>query len=229
MYRGVTGRCHLYEALEVNTATRNERAPRGVHVEKTITILTSPAHLYRFWRRFDNLPCFMWRVQSVQTTSDRRLHWVAQGPLGKTVEWDAEIVEDRENELIAWRSLEGARLPNDGCVRFRQAPGGRGTELHVMFNYDPPLGKLGGTVAKLFAAEPGQQLGEDLHRLKCFIEAGEIPTTEGQPSGRIAMRSAHGERRRQQWLRTSRQQGGEPEMPSELLSASDLAGRMDNP
>jgi uncharacterized membrane protein len=197
IYRGLTGRCPLYGKLGVNTADDAEAAEPSIHVEKTITILTSPEQLYRFWRRFDNLPCFMWHVESVQTTGDGRSHWKVKGPLGTTFEWDAEITEDRENELIAWRSLEGNPTPNDGCVRFHRIPGGRGTELHIMLNYYVPLGKLGATIAKVLGKEPGQQIEEDLRRLKRLMEAGEIPTTEGQPSGRISMTDVKSLRRRQ--------------------------------
>jgi uncharacterized membrane protein len=197
LYRGLTGHCPLYGRLGVNTARDDEAAEPNIHVEKTSTILTSPEQLYRFWRRFDNLPCFMWHVESVQTTGGGRSHWKAKGPLGTMVEWDAEITEDRENELIAWRSLEGSRLPNDGCVRFRRIPGGRGTEVHVMLNYSAPLGKLGATMAKVVGKEPGQQIEEDLRRLKSLMEAGEIPTTEGQTSGRISMAGAESLWRRQ--------------------------------
>jgi uncharacterized membrane protein len=226
IYRGLTGHCGLYEALGVNTARGDAGAQRGIHVEKTVTILTSPEQLYRFWRRFENLPCFMWHVESVRETGDRRSHWVAKGPFGATVEWDAEITADRENELIAWRSLEGARLPNAGCVRFRRAAGGRGTEVYVLLNYYPPLGKLGATVAKFFGQEPGQQLAEDLRRLKRFLEAGEIPTTEGQPSGRIGMRHAPAARRRQQRLEAARAPAVQERVAGELFMASAPAGPM---
>lgn len=195
IYRGITGHCPLYETIGANTAGDGETTEPNIHVEKTMTILTSPEQLYRFWRRFDNLPRFMWHVESVQTIGEGRSHWKAQGPLGTTVEWEAEITEDRENELIAWRSLEGSRLPNDGCVRFRPTPGGRGTEVHVMLNYHAPLGKLGATMAKVVGQEPGQQIEEDLRRLKGLMEAGEIPTTEGQPTGRISHADAASLRR----------------------------------
>jgi uncharacterized membrane protein len=190
VYRGVTGYCQLYQTLGINTA-QGGGAMQVIEVEKAITIDKSPEELYRFWRHFENLPRFMVHLKSVQSTDHRRSHWVAGAPLGTTAEWDAEITEERDNELIAWRSLEGARIPNQGCVRFQRAPGARGTEVRVTLAYTPPMGKLGATVAKLFGEEPGQQLDEDLRRLKCLMEAGEIPTIEGQPSGRLSTR--HGE------------------------------------
>lgn len=187
VYRGVTGSCQIYRALGINTS-QDGTATRVLEVKKVITINKSPEELYRFWHRFENLPRFMTHLKSVQSIDHRRSHWVAKAPLGMTAEWDAEISEERENELIAWRSLEGARIPNQGSIRFQRAPGGRGTEVCVTLVYAPPLGKLGANLAKLFGEEPSQQLSEDLRRLKCLMEAGEIPMIEGQPSGRVRTR-----------------------------------------
>jgi uncharacterized membrane protein len=187
VYRGMTGYCQLYQALGINTA-EDEGGLQAVEVKKAITIDKSPAELYSFWRHFENLPRFMAHIQSVQSTGQGRSHWVARAPLGTTAEWDAEITEERENELIAWRSLPGTRIPNHGWVRFQSAPGGRGTEVRVTLVYAPPMGKLGATVARLFGEEPHQQLDEALHRLKAIMEAGEIPTVDGQSSGRVSAR-----------------------------------------
>ncbi len=144
------------------------------HVVRSTTIRQPVAEVYAFWRDFQNLPRFMAHLESVETTGDRRSHWVARAPAGRTVEWDAETLEDRPNELIAWRSLDGASVPNSGQVRFRSAPGGRGTEIVVELRYDPPAGKLGMLVAKLFGEEPGQQVESDLRRLKQVLETGEV-------------------------------------------------------
>jgi uncharacterized membrane protein len=187
MYRGLTGYCQIYQALGINTSRGGTASV--VEVDKTMTIGKSPEELYRFWRRFENLPRFMTHLDSVQNLDPKRSHWVAKAPLGMTAEWDAEITEERENELIAWHSVEGAYIPHRGSVRFQPAPGGRGTEVHVTLAYAPPLGKLGATFAKLFGEEPGQQLGEDLRRLKWLMETGEIPTIEGQASGWVKIRS----------------------------------------
>jgi uncharacterized membrane protein len=181
LYRGVTGQCQLYRALGINTAQGGEMTQR-IKAEKAITVNKSPAELYHFWRHFENLPRFMAHLKSVQSTGPRRSHWIANAPMKMTAEWDAEITEERENALIAWRSLEGSRIPNEGSVRFHRAAGGRGTEVRVTLAYRPPIGKLGAAIAKLFGEEPGQQLAEDLRRFKSLMETGEIPTIEGQPS-----------------------------------------------
>jgi uncharacterized membrane protein len=181
LYRGATGRCHVYQAIGVNTAGPGHY---GIKVDAATTINRSPEELYRFWRVFENLPRFMKHLESVTRMDDRRSHWVARAPGGKTVEWDAEITDERENQLIAWRSQEGSQVDNVGSVRFDRAPGGRGTIVRVSLQYNPPGGIVGATLAKLFGEEPQQQISEDLRRFKQMMEAGEVPTTEGQPSGR---------------------------------------------
>jgi uncharacterized membrane protein len=155
-----------------------------VQIKKSITINRSAEELYQFWHEFQNLPRFMNDLESVQITGVKRSHWVAKGPAGKRIEWDAEITEDRPNELIAWRSLEGSQVENSGSVRFEPARGKPGTVVRVEMEYRPPAGLLGTTVAKLLGAEPKQQLHENLHRFRQLLETGEIITTEGQPAGR---------------------------------------------
>jgi uncharacterized membrane protein len=193
IYRGATGHCNLYEAAGINTAGSGTSNPvvsvsadRGIKVEKSITINKSPAELYSFWRRFENLPRFMNHLESVTTTGAGRSHWVAKAPAGSSVEWDAEVYNEKENELIAWRSLDGADVDNAGSVRFEPATGGRGTTVRVTLRYDPPGGALGAAVARLFGENPDQQIDEDLRRFKQVMETGEVVSTEGQPSGRAA-------------------------------------------
>ena len=188
LYRGITGRDRIYRALGVDTSGKGTRSTGvspgdGIKVKHQVTINKSPEELYRFWRDFENLPRFMEHLESVQTIDDRRSHWVAKAPAGRTVAWDAEIIGEQENELIAWRSLPGAEVANAGSVRFRPAPAGRGTEVEVALQYDPPAGIIGATVARLFGEEPAQQVAGDLRRFKNIMEAGEVPTTEGQPKG----------------------------------------------
>ncbi len=99
------------------------------------------------------------------------------------MEWDAETTEDRPNERIAWRSVEGADVSNAGAVRFVRAPGGRGTEIHVEMRYDPPAGTLGRLVAKLFGEEPSQRVEGDLRRFKQVMEIGEVVRSDASLAG----------------------------------------------
>ena len=160
---------------------------REIHVETSIAINKSPEELYAFWRDFQNLPIFMKNLESVTEMDRWNSHWVAKGLGGARVEWDAEVYNEEENKLIAWRSLENADVVNAGSVRFEKAPEGRGTYVRVTMNYNPPAGKLGATVAQLLGAEPLQLIKKDLRRLKQVLEAGEIATIAGQTSGRATV------------------------------------------
>ncbi len=178
VYQGATKQSTIQKAQEAIGLNQ------PIKVEKTVTINKSAEELYRFWHDFENLPTFMKHLKSVKVHNEKRSHWIANAPLDNTVEWDADILEDRENEFISWASVEGADVDNSGFVRFTKAPGDRGTEVKVVLEYNPPGGALAATVAKLFGEEPEQQIGDELRRFKMLMEAGEIATTEGQPSGR---------------------------------------------
>ncbi|MBD2578198.1 SRPBCC family protein [Oscillatoria sp. FACHB-1406] len=157
---------------------------KPIRVEKTVAIQNkSPEELYRFWRNFENLPAFMKHLKSVTVLDERRSHWVADAPLDNAVEWDAVIASDRENQLITWMSVEGSQVEHSGLIRFRALPHGRGTEVKMVIEYSVPGGQLTSAIAKLFGESPEQQIGEDLRRFKMLMEAGEIATTEGQPTG----------------------------------------------
>jgi uncharacterized membrane protein len=193
-YRGMSGHSYLYQGIGIDTSGR-ELPPStsvpdgyGIKVEKAVTI-ARPAHeLYQFWRHFENLPRIMEHLKEVKVLDETHSYWVVKAPAGKEVAWDAEIINDREDELIAWRSLPGARIPNAGSVHFTPATGGRGTVVRVVLEYAPPAGRPGALFAKLFGEEPEQQVREDLRHFKEIMEAGEIPTTTGQPTGRRKLR-----------------------------------------
>jgi uncharacterized membrane protein len=196
LYRGATGHCDVYQALGVNRAAdhgtgvvadigsdtrRQLGGSAGIHVEESISINRPVADVFRFWRNFENLPKFMKHLESVATREEGVSHWVATGPAGIKAEWDARIINEIDNKLIGWQSLEGSMISTAGSVNFRETS--RGTEVRVHLQYNPPAGKLGATVARLLGEEPGVQIREDLRRLKQLMETGEIPTTEGQPRG----------------------------------------------
>lgn len=175
-------------ALDVATAARLRRAAaardvpkedRAVRIERVVTINRSVHDVYQFWHRFENFPKFMRHLESVETIDARRSRWRARAPGGVTVEWEAEIVEDREDEWIAWRSLPGSTIENSGSVRFSPAPGARGTELRVQLQFNPPAGTLGRSIAWLAGQDPERQIHEDLRRFKQLMETGEIPLSDG--------------------------------------------------
>ncbi len=179
----VAGKKLSRNVIEAPAAER--RRARVIRVAKAITVSATPEDAYRLWRNFENLPRFMAHLESVRVMDERRSYWRARAPLGATVEWTAEITEDRPNELIAWRSIEPADVRNAGRVRFTPLSNDRGVEVRVELSYDPPGGIVGATIARLFGEEPNLQVREDLRRFKALLEAGEIPTTAGPPSGRV--------------------------------------------
>ncbi|MEV4813767.1 SRPBCC family protein [Micromonospora avicenniae] len=165
-------------------AARARRArDRKIRIDMAVTVNRTPAEAYRYWRDMENLPRFMSHVESIRAIDLRRSHWMARGPAGRHIEWDAEIVDDQPNRSIAWRSLPGTRVPNAGRVRFVPAPGERGTEVRVQLGYAPPAGALGRAVAKLFGEEPEQQVRDDLRRFKQVLETGDVVRSEGSPEG----------------------------------------------
>jgi uncharacterized membrane protein len=187
-HRGITGRCAVYEQLDMGTAEddEEERLDAGSHddvsVEVAITIGRPAAEVYAFWRRLENFPLFMKSILSVTERGGGRSVWVARGPAGEAWEWEAEILEDRPGELLVWRSLPGSEVHHHGAVRFQEAPAGRGTEIRVGIEFLPPGGIAGRVVARLARRLPAHQVEEDLRRLKQMLEAGETPIA-GWPRG----------------------------------------------
>lgn len=188
IYRGVSGQCQTYRLLGISTArspspARGVEARHGCKVTKSITIQRPAGELYRWWRQLDQLPRAMAHVVSVSPIDERHSHWTARGPLGATIEWDAQIINEREPEIIAWRSLPGSQVDTAGSIHFKTLPAERGTEVTVSLKYDPPGGKLTTAVAEFLGAGLEQRVQQDLRRWKQLVETGEIATIEGQPHG----------------------------------------------
>jgi len=187
--RGATGYCPGYAAAGIDMHTSDDTkvalaGEKGTPVEIAVTIARPHDELYRFWRNLENLPRIMPHLVSVRDLGDSRSHWVAKAPGGRTVEWDAEIINDTPNELIGWRSLDGSDVVSAGSVRFKPTGKDDETLVHVHLQYDPPAGKVGTAVAWLTRHEPSQTIREDLRRFKALMETGEVQTIEGQPRGR---------------------------------------------
>jgi len=173
LYRGVTGHCPAYTRFGIDTT--REGLSRGVEVSRAITIGRSPDEVYRFWRNFENLSSFMFHLQSVTELEDGRTHWVAN-EAGVEIDWYAQIIEDVPGERIVWRSEPGGRIETDGEVIFRQAPGNRGTEVHVRMRCSGPGRVMAMALAPLLRRFTRIQVGQDLRRMKQLIETGEIAT-----------------------------------------------------
>jgi len=191
LYQAYSGNNPLFKLLGIRVRRRGAagEGKETIFVSHTVTIDKPREELYRYWRNLQNLPRFMQHLESVEQRPDGRSHWCAKGPAGSRIEWDAEITEEIPNALIRWRSLPEADVANFGTVRFREAAGGRGTEVAVDLEYQPPAGALGSAIARVLGEEPQCQIEEDLRRLKQLMEAGEVATTVGQPAG--AGQAAH--------------------------------------
>jgi uncharacterized membrane protein len=181
VWRGYTGHCGCYTMLGIDNAERKPYtaipAQQGVKVEKTL-VVDRPAHdLYRFWRRLENLPQVMRHLKDVRSIDSQLSRWVADGALGKDVEWNAEIINEREDEMLAWASLPGGDLETAGSVHFRPL-GGERTEVIVSLKYNPPAGKVGAQVATLFGEGLEKKLEEDLNTFKQVMETGMVPAPQ---------------------------------------------------
>jgi uncharacterized membrane protein len=186
-YRGLAGRWPPFVSAATRSADDTRVAlggDRGVHVFDAISLEKPLADVYGFWRRLENLPRFMSHLERVTELGDGRSHWVAKGPAGMRVEWDAEIINEVENQVIGWRSLPGADVVTAGSVNFNTARAGRSTYVTVRLQYAPPAGRAGALVASLFGREPSQTIREDLRRFKQILEAGEVPRTGQEGSSR---------------------------------------------
>jgi uncharacterized membrane protein len=183
LHRGMTGHCYLYNALGLNSAKPQPAtvipAKHGDHLEQSVIVAKEPAELYSFWRELENLPKVMTHIKSVEPVDRVRSHWIADGPLGKPVEWDAEIFNDVENELIAWRSIPGSQIDTAGSVRFESLGIGRGTKVTVNLKYDPPAGKMGAWVSSILGRDPESMITDDLRRFKTLMESSAVTPVTG--------------------------------------------------
>lgn len=185
LYRGFTGHCSLYQQLGMSTASSGGAigvpAQQGFKYERSLTINRSPQELFAFWRELSNLPRIMRHLESVTNIGGGRSRWVATGPMGVRVEWEAEVHNEDPGRMIAWRSLPGGQVDTAGSVHFEERS--RGTELRVSLKYNPPGGKLGANLAWLMGKSIEQEISSDLDRFKQVMETGEVASTRGQSSG----------------------------------------------
>jgi uncharacterized membrane protein len=190
IYTGLIGYSPFCNALGLRSSQKMRDASatipyqHGIRVDTAVTIQKPREELFSFWRNLENLPRFMRHLHSVTRIDDSRSHWIAEGPGGKMLEWDAEIINEHLNERIGWRSLPGSDLDTAGSVHFKAAPGDRGTEVHVELQYIPPAGALGAAYARLMGQDPADRIKGDLRRLKQILESGETATVEGQSHGK---------------------------------------------
>jgi uncharacterized membrane protein len=187
IYRGLTGHCRTYESLGIDTAstlTGETRGNRGVKIEREVVVNATPEALYHLWRDLQQLPRFMSHVERVERLDDRRSRWTLKTPPGvPSVQWDAEIINDRPAEVIAWQSVSGM-VDHAGAVRFERLGEGR-TRVRVELQYDPPGGEIGHTLASLFGQDAGTRVDNDLREFKRSVEAGDV-TASTIPTRRVS-------------------------------------------
>lgn len=191
--------------LLVYRGITNERSFRPVHVESSYTIMKPVGEVWAFWRNLENFPRFMSHLESVVETGNRWSHWVARGPMGTNLSWRAQITSEQENQYLVWETADDSPVQHRGSVQFRDLEGDRGTQINVAIDYVPPAGRVGDVIAMALGHAPEQKIREDLRHMKQLLETGEIPTTEGQPSGKRSAISAVA----QMWGRERRREGVE--------------------
>lgn len=171
--RGASGRCPIYRSLGVSSA-----GGESVEITRAMTIDADQSEIYRLWRNVEGLPRFMPQLEQVISLDAQRWRWVAKAPGGASIAGEAEITEEEQPWLIAWRTLpDQTQTWSTGRVKLRPAPGGRGTEVRVQLEYQAPAGGLGRLVTSAAAQAPAQQANDSLRRLKMWLEAGEVATS----------------------------------------------------
>jgi uncharacterized membrane protein len=189
MHRGVSGHCYVYDALGRKALPRSTRGAGYARPQRTITIERPAEELYRMWHDPRHVAALMSDFAEVESTPDGRWRWRARLPLGKSIEWTTTTVEDRPNELIAWRTEPDAPFMHEGSVRFRRAPRDWGTEVTLSMSFGSPGGVLSELTGTLLSSIPKALEEAILRRCKSMSVAGEMPTLKNNPSARQRGRS----------------------------------------
>ncbi len=178
LFRGATGYCPMNQLVGRDTSDGKDIA---LEATNTFTVMKPRIEVYQFWRQLENLPRFMSHLKEVRQDGPQRSHWIAKLPGGiSTVEWDADIIHEVENELIAWKSLPGADVDNAGEVRFSDSPDGMGTIVQAVISYRPPVGTVGGLAAKMINPMFKKMVQSDLRYFKRYMETGQVPEAENK-------------------------------------------------
>jgi uncharacterized membrane protein len=182
LFRGVTGHCHAYAALGVNTARR--AASNELDLHGSITIGKSAEELYRLWQNPSTLPKILGHVAEIEMTSDGQSHWRVHGPLHRTLHYTTRVVEEREPELVRWESEPGAPTRMEAALSFKPAPSAWGTEVKLHLTLEPPAGRVGVLLAKSLGPAPKLLVQKGLRRFKSLAETGEVPNLNLNPAAR---------------------------------------------
>ncbi|HZZ72094.1 MAG TPA: YgaP-like transmembrane domain [Pirellulales bacterium] len=175
LFRGLTGHCQLYETLGIDEnrpASRGDRLipHEGLKCQASATIRRPAGDLFNYWRQLENLPKLIDHLESVTELDSKHSRWVAASPLGSAIHWDAEIITERPNEVIAWQSTAESELKTAGSIHFDESGDGASTTVRLLFKYNPPAGKVAAAVAEWFGRGANAELSEALERLKAIME-----------------------------------------------------------
>src|SRR5438128_8537793 len=177
-YRAVTGHCDVYEKLGIDTGGAGRTVGNlGVKIDESIVVNASPPRVYDVWRNLENLPRLLSHVELVEVVDRTRSRWTVKGPAGTRISWEAELINDKPGELVAWRTTDSALVNHAGSVTFEPValtPAGEGTRVRVSLQYDPPGGRVGHAVALLVSADAGSQVAHDLAEFKLALEEGRL-------------------------------------------------------
>lgn len=181
LFRGASGFCPVNQAMGRDNVKGEDIS---MDIIKTITVERPRTEVYQFWRMLENLPRFMEHLESVRQDGPQRSHWKANIPGGLgTIAWDADIIQEKENELIVWKSLPNSDVDNAGEVRFSDSPDGHGTIVQAVISYSPPAGSIGGLAAKMMNPMFKNMVEKDLRYFKRYMETGQDRHKHHQPLG----------------------------------------------
>jgi len=194
LYRGISGHCHVYQALGISTARRTltdavAEASRERRVQRTVTVDKPAAELYALWRDPATLRQVMAPFANLSPAADEGIRWSLRSPLGRLCVWTSQVVEEREGELLRWESIEGSKMIAGGMLRLAPALGNRGTRVSLSLRFEPPPGLIGHALFSTLRVVPNTISRKALQRFKSLAETGEIPTTEGSPSAIVRVTS----------------------------------------
>jgi uncharacterized membrane protein len=186
--RGVPGRLMRVVGLGLLTRAAGNIPARSfvglgartqkIEVEKTLRVRVPAQRVWELWSNFENFPQFMAHLREVRKVDEGRSHWVAVGPAGVPVEWDAVVTDWVPNQFIGWTSVQGSTVETSGQVRFRPVSDSE-TQIDVQLSYNPPAGAAGHALATVLGVDPKRALDEDLLRLKSLLEDEKTSTGEG--------------------------------------------------
>jgi uncharacterized membrane protein len=157
---------------------------QAVTVQKTIDVVAPIEEVFDFWSRYENFPRFMAHVREVRRIGPGRARWTVAGPGGVPIEWETIETQHVPNNIIAWKTVEGAVVAHAGTVQFDQYPDA--TRIRVRMTWTPPAGAVGHAIASLLGSDPKRAMDKDLVRFKSLLEEGKA-SARGQTVTRDAL------------------------------------------